>query len=261
VIFPARIVEATVVSTVAVACAIGVLIMQQPTLQALNTPLNQTEYRRQEKAAKVTLDFLQKLPAFGFNNLVADWSFLQFIQYFGDTPARNQTGYSLVPEYFEVIVNKDPRFIDAYLYLSTACSIFAGRPDRTVALMNQGLKSLTPETSERAYYLWLYKAVDEILFIGDNQAAKRSYEKASQWAHLRGNQQIADQARQTAQFLSRNPDSKKVQASAWLLIFDNARDDYTRKLALTRIQALGGKIAITQHNGETRISVEMPKED
>ena len=38
---------------------------------------------------------LKNLPSFGFDNLIADWTFLKFLQYFGDDEARDVTGYDL----------------------------------------------------------------------------------------------------------------------------------------------------------------------
>jgi hypothetical protein len=256
-----KLVSGLIIPGTAVLCAAGIIALQQPTLQTLHSQLDRSEYLRQEQAEKVTLDLWQRLPTFGFDNLLANWVFLQFIQYFGDTSARNQTGYSLVPEYFEVIVNRDPRFVDAYLTLSAASSLFAGRPDRTVALMDQGLRSLTPETSPNAYYVWLYKAVDEVLFMGDTQSAKHSYKTAAEWARIQGNQRIAAQAEQTAQFLAKNPDSRRVRISAWLLILNNANDDYTRKRSLQEIQRLGGQVNIHQQDGAISVEVKVPQDD
>ncbi|WP_204368543.1 hypothetical protein [Neosynechococcus sphagnicola] len=215
---------------------------------------------QQEKADKISLQILQKIPSFGFSNLVADWAFLQFIQYFGDTPARDQIGYALVPEYFAAVVNHDPRFVRAYLYFSTASSIFAGRPDRTVALMNHGLAYLSPAIAD-AYYIWLYKGVDEILFLGDTKAARHSYAMAAQWAKQSGNPQVAASAAQSAQFLAHNPDSKRAQASAWVSILANATDARVQHLALSRIQALGGKVRIMNQGGARFVSLEMPQND
>ncbi|PSO60600.1 MAG: hypothetical protein BRC36_13380, partial [Cyanobacteria bacterium QH_2_48_84] len=84
---------------------------------------------------KLSLKILQKFPSFSLDNLVADWVFLKFLLYFGDGEARSATGYSLVPEYFEAVVNHDPRFIQAYLALSPANSLYAGQPQKTVTLI------------------------------------------------------------------------------------------------------------------------------
>lgn len=192
--------------------------------------------------------------------MIADWVFLGFLQYFGDGQVRQQTGYSLVPEYFEIIVNRDPRFIKSYLFFSVASSIYAGRPDRTVTLMNQGLKSLSPDMPQ-AYYIWLYKGTDELLFLGDTEAAQHSHEMAARWASMSNEsdgKRIAALSNQSAQFLARNPDSKKAQVNSWTMILVNAVDGRTRQLAIDRIEALGGQVSISP-KGEVKIAP--PKQD
>lgn len=201
---------------------------------------------------------LKKIPTFGFNNLLANWAFLDFVQYYGDAPARQVTGYRLLPEYFESIVKKDPRFVNAYLLLDTATTLFAGRPDVSVDLMNYGLNYLKPEQPS-AYQVVAYKAIDELLFLGKTEEAKKSYEMASRWAKIENTETsltIAQRLDETAQFLEKNPDSKLARASAWLMIFGNAREDIVRKLALAKLKELGAEITFTENS----VSVKMPED-
>jgi hypothetical protein len=242
----------------------GIISLQQETLEQLQRRVSLAEYVRQEQVDRTNVKLLKRLPSFGFSNMIANWAFLQFIQYYGDNAARDQTGHDLVPEYFDVIVNRDPRFVGAYLYLSTASSIYAARPDRTVALMNQGLQSITPEISNDAFFVWLYKGVDEILFLGDANAARYSYEMAAKWASLQPDpkvQQIATQARETANFLAKNPESKRVRVSAWAMILGNARDDKTRQVAIREIQKLGGQVSYIREGGAIYLNVKPPEKD
>ncbi|AFZ14233.1 hypothetical protein Cri9333_3405 [Crinalium epipsammum PCC 9333] len=225
---------------------------------ALGSP---AELNKQVELEKVNLKALQKLPTFGFNNLVADWTLLNFLQYFGDEEARQVTGYGISPEYFEVIIPHDPKFLDAYYFLSTSSSIYAAQPERSVKLMSQGLKSLSPKIAPRAYYIWRQKGIDELLFLGNAKAAKQSFETAANWASVYPNQesqQVAAASRKTANFIARNPNSKQAQAQAWLMVLTNAPDDRTRKIAISRIRGLGGNVFLTP---EGSVDVRMPKED
>ncbi len=232
----------------------AIILLQLPRLNAQEKTPDKREYIRQEKAEKLRLNVAKKQLYFGFENLIADWNYLRFIQYFGDGEARKYTGYSLIPDYFETIVERDPRFVKAYLSLSTANSIYAGRPDKTVTFMNEVLDSISPYTSPLGYYLWIYKGVDEILFLGDMKAAQHSYEMASKWASLQGADVVAARNRETAQFLANNPDSKQAQIGAWATILTNARDEKTQQRAISEIKALGGEINITQQ-GELKIKL------
>lgn len=259
-----------ILSTLAISlfCIIGITLIQLAQVRNIEEiDNNQGSYKKQEEIASFNLDFLNKTPSFGFGNLVSDWIMLRFIQYFGDGEARRVTGYSLSSNYLEAIINHDPRFISAYIIISPASSLYAGTPNRTVELMEQGLKELSPEIQD-SYFVWLYKAVDELLFLGDVDAAKQSYEMAAKWAELSDDAQsdkIAKSASKTAQFLSEKRDSKKAQVNAWGLVLSNTSDEATRDLAIRRIEELGGEVEITSEmtpQGKvTQVRVIPPKED
>lgn len=242
-------------------CLTSVVLLQKPRLQTKQSQLTKADYIKQEQTQNNNLNILSKIPRFGYSNLLSDWIFLRFIQYFGDGKAREQTGYSLSPKYFEAIVERNPRFVESYILLAPATSIFAGQPQKTVALIEQGLQSISPETSPLSYYLWIYKGVDEMLFLGNTEAAKESYEMAAKWAEIYDDpisQERAANARQTAHFLAKDPNSKTARIGAWTMVLSSAPDRKTQQRAISQIQALGGEIIITP---EGRLSVKVPKED
>jgi hypothetical protein len=244
-----------------VLCLTSIVLLQRDRLQLKSSQLTKAEYLRQEQTEKVSLNILSKIPVFGFKNLLSDLICLRFIQYFGDGEAREKIGYSLSPEYFAAIVERNPQFVESYLLLAPATSIFAGQPQKTVALIKQGLKSISPETSPLSYYLWIYKGVDEMLFLGDTKAAKQSYEMAAKWAETYNNpasQATAANARQTAQFLAKDPNSKIARIGAWTMVLSSAPDEKTQQRAISQIKALGGEIIITP---DGRLSVKAPKKD
>ncbi|MBE9124832.1 MULTISPECIES: hypothetical protein [unclassified Coleofasciculus] len=251
-------------SLTAFLCVAAVGWLQIPQLNQLTdrgkTP-STVDIERDVEAEKARLELLQKLPTFGFNNLLADWVFLNFLQYFGDDQARTETGYELSPEYFEIILKQDPKFLQAYMFLSGSTTLYAGMPERSIALMEEGLKQLSPEVPPKSYYIWRYKGIDELLFLGDAQAAQESFENAAEWASTypdEESQQVAAISRQTAQFLTRNPTSKSAQVSAWSMILQNAVDDRTRQTAINQIESLGGNVIITPEGG---VRIQLPQTD
>jgi hypothetical protein len=225
-----------------------------------NQPLTKAEYLREEQQTQASLKILAKMPTFGFNNLVANWSFLNFLQYFGDDQARPKTGYRITPSFFQVIVDRDPRFLAMYPYLSASVTLYGGQPQQTVRLLQQGINAIPPAMQSEAYFLWQAKATDELLFLGRNQDAQRSYEMAASWASQSKDPQmqaIAARSRQTAQFLATNPDSRRARVGSWYNILTNAIDDPTRQFAAKQIKALGG--TIIQKNGA--FQVKLPQSD
>ncbi len=249
---------------VALLCLTLIGLIQIPQLQRLKTQ-SQTatveDIRRNVKQDQVQLTLLKKLPAFGFDHLLADWTFLNFLQYFGDTPARAKTDFTLSPDYFEVILGRDPYFLNAYTFLSTSSALYAGLPERSVAIARQGLSSLKPNVPPESYYAWRQLGIDELLFLGDAQAARKSFETAANWAKqssVPGSDRVAALSEQTAAFLANNPDSKTAQVAAWAMVLTNASDKRTHDIAILKIEALGGKV-IPNPNGT--FAIQPPAKD
>jgi hypothetical protein len=238
-------------------CVAGIVIIQQQYVR--ESVAKQTDnYIKQEEELKTAIDIQKKIPSFGYDNLVADWNYLQYIQYFGEDKAREKTGYSLVTDYFEIVADRNPRFIRAFLSLSTANSLFASRADKTVAFLNQVLPSISPKHFPEAHFVWTYKGMDEILFLGDIKAAHNSYLMGAKWARERGDfqgQQAAARITETVKFLETNPNPQKVQIYSWLSSLDRAKDQKTIQVILNNLRALGCKVSFTQ---EGKINVQVP---
>lgn len=239
----------------------GVVAIQQAQLaQPSLSGLDPAAAAQQEAT---NLNILKRSPTFGFDNVIADWVFLQFLQYFGDTPARQATGYTLSPQYFEVITKLDPRFVGSYLYLSYSVSHQLGEPETAVALMERGAQALSPETQPEAWRVWSLIALDRLLLLGDFPGAIQAYEMAAQWAEPT-NPDLANQFQQTAEFLRQDPDSsisRNIRAQAWGSIYVEAariNDKATMQRVETALQELGYGIRIQ----EQRISIyPLNKED
>lgn len=231
-----------------VASGIGVFLLQNQRFEVVVEQLKnptQAELERQTQQESDRLAVLKSLPSFDFDNLVADWAMLNFLYYFGDTEIRNRTSYTLALEYFQVILDRDPYFQVAYFFLSASTSLYAGRPDRAVALMEEKLPLLSPTTPEKSYYVWRYKATDELLFLGRKESACQAYLKAVEWATIDGSEEallMAERSQETADFLAEDLDSRNAQISAWGAILGNAFDEATQLFAIQNIQRLGGSV-------------------
>ncbi|MBD2384949.1 hypothetical protein [Cylindrospermum sp. FACHB-282] len=239
-------------------CIFGISLIQFPRLQKLLTGKESASLEILEKEIKsenLRLNLLKQIPSFGYDNLIADWTYIDFLQYFGDDEVRSKTGYALSPEYFEVILERDPRFLEAYLTLSVSTSLYAGMPERSIAMMETGLKSLSPSVPKKSYYVWRYKGTDELLFLGNAQASQQSFVNAANWSSKFPDQESQNAAfisRKTAEFLSRNPDSKFARISTWAMVLNNNVDQRIQKRAISEIEALGGKVVQTPE-GEQKI--------
>ncbi|WP_310485002.1 hypothetical protein [Chamaesiphon sp. VAR_48_metabat_403] len=240
-----------------------IIYLQTPQLAAIKQQgnnLSKAALQQEEAKAQSQLSISKQLPTFGFRNLVANWHFINFMQYFGDE-VRQKAGYASAMEYFDAILDRDPRFLEAYYYLSNAGSIYAGQPERSVALMSRSLKSLSPKVPDRGYFIWRLKAVDELLFLGRVPDARNSMQNAANWASqydTEEGQNVARLSQNTANYLARNPNSKQAQFDAWNMVLNAAIDDFVIKRAIAGIQATGGKVTISP-TGEFK--VEAPAKD
>jgi hypothetical protein len=247
----------TLSAALAALIALGAIAsLQIPSLRRLQgeRTLTDAELERQLLLEANRLAIMQRSPAFGFDNLMANWAFLGFVQYFGDTEARRRTDYSLSPEYFEIILRRDPGFVLAYVFLSTSVSQYAGQPERAVEIMDRNITRIHPNAPPNSFFVWRQKAIDELLFLGDGETARRSFETAADWAEQStwpGSANSAAISRQTAQFLAENPDSTAAQIGAWTLVLQNAVDEQTLQNARDRIESLGGQFIENPDGGFT----------
>ncbi len=247
-------------------CILGsfaaVVYLQTPQLSSLkhqHKNLSKTDLQQAEVKTKLQLEIAKTLPTFGFDNLVADWHFIDFVQYFGDTEVRQKAGYGAAMEYFDAMIDRDPRFLYAYFYLSSTGSIYAGQPEKSVSLMDRGLKSLSPQVPDRGYYIWRLKAVDELLFLGKIPDARNSMLTAANWASKSTTpegQNVAKISQGTAAYLARNPNSKQAQFDAWNMVLGAAVDDFVIKRAIAGIRSTGGKVTISP-TGEFKVEAPM----
>jgi tetratricopeptide (TPR) repeat protein len=256
--------EFLITPLVACFCILGISLSQYPRLQKLLTSKQsmsvETLAADQQKEG-LRLELLKEMPTFGYDNLIADWLYIDFLQYFGDNEVREKIGYTLSPEFFEIILKHDPKFLEAYLNLSVSSSLYAGMPERTITLIDKGLKSLSPNLPAKSYYIWRYKGTDELLFLGDSQAARNSFLKAAEWASQHNDQEsknVVVISRKTAEFLQRNPDSKFARIATWTMVLQNNVDEKTRKRAIKEIENLGGKVVI---NADGVPAVTLPEKD
>jgi tetratricopeptide (TPR) repeat protein len=245
----------------AFAIVIAIQTPQLDTLKHQTKSLSKADLQREEAKTKVQLALMKTLPTFGFNNLIADLHFLDFLQYFGDGEVRSQAGYGAAVDYFDVILDRDPWFIMGYYYLSNTASLYAGQPDRSVELMDRGLKSFSPLVPDRGYYIWRMKAVDELLFLGNAPKAKQSMLTAAGWARQNPDeesQRVAQISQATADHLARNPNSKQAQFDAWNMVLSSAVDETAIKRAIAAIRSLGGKVTI---GADGQMKVDAPPKD
>lgn len=231
---------------IATVALLGVIGIQRSHLDRPPAAADPQSVERQEAWR---LKLLQRSPTFGFDNLIADWTFLNFLQYYGDTEIRKKVGYSLSPAYFDLITQRDPRFVSTYLFLSSSISYQLGQPEIAVRLMDRGTSALSPQIDPNAFQVWRFKGLDQLLLLGDVPGAIHSHEMAAQWVVATPNQSLAPLFQQTANFLRKDPNSRLIRFQAWTSVYDQAvavKDKATQERAKREILAIGGQVRMNQ---------------
>ena len=225
-------------------CLAGIVWLQSQEFIKSSQQLNAADYLALEQEQARLIDWQEQSPDLSFANLKANWSYLNFVQYFGDGDARETIGYSLVPEYFELITQIDPHFTTANLNLSLANSLFSGNPEKSIALLEEILATVDPESKEAAL-LWTSKGLDELLFMGDKAAAIKSYEMAAKWADLSsGDRPDGLTIQDLAQALesTNEIDLKEAQIRAWSSVLVNVKDNQRRREIIDKIEIIKAEI-------------------
>lgn len=231
-------------------CLAGIVVLQGQEYKRAVQKLNRANYLLQEQEEAKSLDWQKRSPSLGFSNLKADLSYLNFVQYFGDKDARETIGYKLVPDYFETITQIDPRFTAAHLRLSIANSMYAGDPEKTIALMQEVLDSIEP-MSEEAVAVWTSKGLDELLFMGDKASAIESYKMAEQWAALaggEGSEELKIKDLEEALKSTSELELKEAQLRAWSSVLVHVKDYQRRKDIIDRLDRIRDEILVLQQS-------------
>lgn len=225
-----------IISVLALAGTIGLQALQLSSDS--RRPANFSSAERQEA---LRLKLIERFPTLGYDNLIANWAFLNLLQYYGDDEAREVTGYSLNANYFDLITKRDPRFVEIYPYLSTGVSFYLGNPQLAVEYMTRGTNVLSPQINPYAFVVWRYKGIDQLLLMGDTKGSIYSHEMAAQWAE-KTDPELSQMYRQTAEFLKQDPDNTVVRFRSWVDVYANAVDAKVKKRAEQEISKMGGKI-------------------
>ena len=233
---------------------VGIVILQSQEYKKSVAKLNNTDYLAQEQEQARLVDWQKQTSHLGFDNLKADWIYLDFVQYFGDANARETIGYKLVPEYFETITKIDPRFTTAYLNLAIANSMYAGYPEKTIVLTEQVLKSVNPESPD-ASFLWTSKGLDELLFMGDKKAAIESYQMAAKWQSLANTKRPDGLTIQDLELALKDTDEidlKQAQIRAWSSVLVYVKEQPRQREIMDKISSLKAELSVLEQANTTQ---------
>ncbi|AGY56329.1 hypothetical protein [Gloeobacter kilaueensis] len=163
-----------------VACSFGlaVLWLQRPSL----TPTSD-RVAGINQPTRLPAPFVLHSRAFGWRNLLADWLWLQYVQYFGDVAARKKSGYGLSAEYIQAITALDPAFIFAATQANYAVAEQMGAPKEAIAILTAAAKR-NPGRADAlgmpgSWYLWRLAGSVAFRHLGHYRQAAAYFERAA----------------------------------------------------------------------------------
>lgn len=161
-----------------------------------------------------------RLVSLGFEQVVADYYWLQFIAYVGDKEARDVDHYEHAHRYLDLITDLDPRFIQAYWFAAFTIGGDQQNPARAAELIARGLKA-----NQDNWYLPYLAGVNQFLYARNAKEAAKYYRIAAKYSDA------PNWLERQAIILDSQVPSLVKNANIWLNIFYSVRDDTIRERA------------------------------
>lgn len=115
-----------------------------------------------------------KMLSGGYEQLFADWWWLNFVQYYGNTPERIKDHFAFAYSYLDLITRLDPRFIEPYWFTAFAVGSEQKRPDLAAQVIDRGIAA-NPDN----WRVPFIAGVNQYLFAHDDRRAAEYYKLAA----------------------------------------------------------------------------------
>lgn len=168
-----------------------------------------------------------KVCALGYDQLLADWYWLAFVQYIGDGAARAQDHYAAADKYLQLIVDLDPGFIKAYWFAAFIIGSERQQPEQAAKLIDRGIQANADN-----WYLPFIAGINQYLYARNDAAAAKYYKMAAKFPAA-----PAWLSRQAAILEARIPSTIK-EINIWDSIYGSTGDEIVREKARDHLISL-----------------------
>jgi hypothetical protein len=163
----------------------------------------------------------------GYDQLIADCWWLAFVQYYGNSKAREKDHCRLAYNYLDLITQLDPRFTLPYWFSAFAVGSEGKRPDLAEKIIDRGVRS-----NQDDWYLPFIAGVNLYLFAHNDRAAAKYYRAAARYPNA-------------PKWLSREADILEArmptllkQVNTWASIYNSSDDLLVKREAAAKLQEL-----------------------
>ena len=168
-----------------------------------------------------------RLISLGFDQLLADFLWLQFIQYIGDTTNRLIDKSRLAAPMLDAITTLDPHFVRAYFFVATVIGGDQHDPQLADRLLNRGIQA-----NSNDWYIPFIAGVNQYLFAHDELPAAKYYQMAAKFPDAPS--WLSGQA----VILKAHIPSFIKSINVWQKVFDSAEDPNVKQRARDELCAL-----------------------
>lgn len=165
-----------------------------------------------------------RLVSLGFDKLLADCYWLNFIGYYGDTAARQKDKYRLADRYLDLITSLDPEFIQPYWFVAFTVGNDQKNPERAAEILRRGI-----ESNQNNWYLPFIAGFNQYMFARDELEAARYYRMASKFPDAPS--WLAKQA----DILEAKIPSMIKEINAWTDVFYSVEEEGLKQRARERL--------------------------
>lgn len=182
-----------------------------------------------------------RLVALGYDQLVADFYWLAFVNYVGDDLARDRDHYAEADKYLDLITGLDPRFVQPYWFCAFTVGAEQKRPLRANQIIQRGIRA-----NQNNWYLPYIAGINLYLFAHDEVGASKYYQAASKFPDA-----PKWLARQSEILAAKIPSSIK-EINTWDAIYKTEKATLIRSKAKARLIQLWARVYAESPAGAVR---------
>ncbi len=187
--------------------------------------------------------------ALGYDQLLADFYWLAFVNYVGDDSARTIDHYAMADKYLDLVTGLDPRFVQPYWFCAFTVGAEQKRPLRANEIIKRGIRA-----NQNNWYLPYIAGVNLYLFAHDEVGAAKYYQAASKFPDA-----PRWLARQAGILAARIPSSIK-EINTWDAIYRTEKAPLIRTRAKERLISLWTRVYTESPSGEIRSRAKLALE-
>jgi len=161
-----------------------------------------------------------KMVTLGFDHLLADYFWLQFIAYVGDAQPRLKDRYALADRYVDLIATLDPQFVQVYWFAAFTVGGDEHQPQRAAEIIDRGIQA-----NPNNWFLPYIAGVNQYLYAGNEKSAARYYRMAARFPDA------PFWLESQAEVLESTAPRFFKEANSWLGIYTSAREPVVKEQA------------------------------